>query len=89
MSFPKRKFTAVDLIPGKAYRVIKEFKDYNDILHPIGETWKFSDKNFLPYEDGLSLFVEKDGQRVQFRFQWREESQAGIIDNFFDYVEEM
>jgi hypothetical protein len=89
MSLFKRKFTAVELIPQRIYLVIKEFEDFDGALHRIGETWTFVEKNFLPYDDGLSLFVEKDGQRVQFRFQWREESQAGVIDNFSDYVEEI
>jgi hypothetical protein len=89
MSYRKRKFIATDIKPGQTYRVIKEFKDFDGILHSIGESWRFVEKNFLPYDDGLSLFVEKDGQKVQFRFQWREESQAGIIDNFSDFVEEI
>lgn len=89
MSFAKRKFTAVDLTPQQAYLVIKEFKDFDGGIHRIGETWRFVEKTFLPYDDGLSLFVDKDGQRVQFRFQWREESQAEIIDHFSDYVEEI
>lgn len=59
------------------------------MIHSVGESWRFLEKNFLPYDDGLSLFVEKDGQRTQFRFQWREESQAEIIDHFSDYVEEI
>jgi hypothetical protein len=85
----QRKFTATDLIPGKTYRVIAGFRDYDGVVHSSAETWKFLEKNFLPYEDGLSLFVEKDGQRIQFRFQWRVESQADLIDNFSDFVEEM
>jgi hypothetical protein len=89
MSFPKKNFTAVDLLPAQTYLVIKEFKDFDGTVHIVGESWRFLEKNFLPYDDGLSLFVEKDGQKVQFRFQWREESQAGIIDHFSDYVEEI
>lgn len=85
----KRKFTAVDLKPKQGYRVITEFKDYDGIIHAVGETWNFVEKNFLPYEDGLSLFVERDGQNVSFRLQWREEAQGEIIDNFSNYVEEI
>ncbi|MBC7877145.1 MAG: DUF3601 domain-containing protein [Anaerolineales bacterium] len=85
----KSKFTASDLIPNQAYHVITEFKDYDGIIHPVGESWRFVEKNFLPYEDGLSLFVEKDGQNVSFRLQWRPEAQGQIIDNFSNYVEEV
>jgi len=46
-------------------------------------------KDFLPYEDGLTLYVEKNGQAVPFRLQWRAETQGQIIDEFSDFVEEM
>jgi hypothetical protein len=85
----KRKFTAAELTPGKTYRVIVAFKDYDAITHSIGETWRFVEKNFLPYEDGLSLFVERNGQNISFRLQWREETQGQLIDNFSDFVEEI
>ncbi len=68
MSTSKRKFTASELLPGQTYRVIAPFKDYDGIVHPIGESWRFVKKSFLPYEDGLSLFVEKDGQNLMVRF---------------------
>ncbi|MEW6401359.1 MAG: DUF3601 domain-containing protein [Chloroflexota bacterium] len=85
---PTRKFTAADLVPGQTYRVLAAFKDYDGMLHPIGETWRFVQKNFLPYEDGLTLFVERDGQHVSIRLQWRDEAQGQIIDNFSDFVSE-
>ena len=88
MTFSRGKFTATDLIPGQTYRVITAFKDYDGSMHPIGETWRFVEKNFLPYEDGLSLFVEMNGQNTSIRLQWRTESQGEIIDSFSDFVEE-
>jgi len=88
MSLPKRKFTAAELTPGQTYRVIKTFKDFDQITHSVGETWQFIEKNFLPYDDGLSLFVERNGQRIQYRLQWREDAQGEIIDNFSEFVEE-
>ena len=89
MSSAKRKFTAAQLNPGKTYIVVKGFQDYDGMIHPIGEQWRFVEKNFLPYEDGLSLFVERNGQKTQIRLQWRDEAQARIIDEFCDYVEEV
>jgi hypothetical protein len=86
MSAINQNFTAAELIPGQTYCVIRNFIDYDGIVHPIGEYWRFRTKNFLPYEDGLSLFVEKDGIKISFRLQWRAESQAQIIDNFSNYV---
>lgn len=84
----KRKFTAVELMPGQTYRVTKAFTDYDGINHQVGEEWHFVEKNFVPYDDGLSLFVERNGQTTQIRLQWRDEAQGQIIDEFSDYVEE-
>ena len=89
MSSSQRKFAASQLVPGQIYRVIRSFPDYDGIVHPVGETWRFLEKNFLPYEDGLTLFVEANGKRHSLRLQWRDEAQGPIIDEFSDYVEEV
>ena len=89
MTPSQRKFTAADLITGKSYKVTKTFKDYDGITHAVGESWRFVGKNFLPYEDGLSLHIESNGQNVPLRLQWRQETQGEIIDNFSDFVEEV
>jgi uncharacterized protein DUF3601 len=84
-----QQFTAADLMPGRTYRVIRTFIDYDGTVHPVDESWSFVKKSFLPYEDGLSLFVEKNKQTLLFRLQWREESQGQIIDHFSDFVAEV
>lgn len=89
MSSSRRKFTAAELIPGQTYRVLQAFTDYDGVTHPVGEIWRFVSKNFLPYEDGLSLFIERNQQKTSFRLQWRAETQAQIIDNFSDFVIEV
>lgn len=89
MSTPPRKFTASQLIPGQVYKVVKAFAEYNGMLHPVGEQWRFVQENFVPYEDGLTLFVERNGQRILIQLQWCEETQEQIIDGFSDYVEEV
>ena len=73
---------------GSAYRVIQRFADYDGDLHPIGEGWTYLGHNFVPYHDGLSLFVSLDGtQEWQIRLSWRGEDQAHIIDRLPDYLE--
>lgn len=84
-----RKFTAADLITGKSCKVTKAFEDYDGTIHPVGESWRFVGKDFLPYEDGLSLHVESSGQNVTLRLQWREETQGELINSFPDFVEEV
>lgn len=86
---PKRSFNATKLTPGKTYRVITEFSDYDGRVHNIGESWRFIEHNFVPYEDGLTMSIERDGQKSVIRMQWRSEAQEAIIDNFSDYVEEI
>ena len=77
------------LIPGQKYKVAKEFFDYDKIFHPVGETWTFAGTNFLPYEDGLTLYVTVEDlpKQISYRLQWRQEEQALIIENFIQFVE--
>jgi len=86
---PKRKFTAVEMIRGKTYRVIVEFTDYDGLTHSVGESWRFSGHNFLPYEDGFTLHIEWAGKNSVFRMQWTPQSQGEIVGNFSDFVEEL
>ena len=83
----KLTYTAADLIPERTYRVCSAFKDYDGQLHEVGETWRFLRKNFVPYDDGLSLFVEQGGRQIQIRLQWRQDAQADVIDRFSDHVD--
>jgi hypothetical protein len=79
----------LNLSVGKKYRVRKEFKDFDHITHPVGEEWLFVKTNFVPHADGLTLHVkEKEGSSEKvFRFQWTDDAQAAIIQNFSEYVE--
>lgn len=85
---PGKEFTAADLTPGKKYCVIKEFTDNQGNIHPVGESWQYIEKNFLPHDDGLTLRAERDGQNIWVYLQWRKETQGEIIDNFHTYVQE-
>lgn len=74
------------LTPGQRYRVVREFIDYDRLVHPVGETWVFEHTNFVPYEDGLTLHVSLGGLPMVYRLQWRPEEQAAIIENFTNFV---
>jgi hypothetical protein len=71
---------------------VKEFVDYDSCTHSLGETFVFRQTNFVPYEDGLSVYVSllkpdgTPGPETSFRMQWREEEQASIIEHFQDFV---
>lgn len=74
------------LAPGHDYVVIRAFTDHDGDVHPVGERWTYRGKSFLPYEDGLSLFVVIGGVDHQIRMQWRAEEQGPIIDALTDYL---
>ena len=72
---------------GRRYRVLREFTDFDGDAHRAGEEWTFLGSNFVPYEDGLSLFVSKDGvSEWQIRMQWRPEAQGPVLDRLDAYV---
>lgn len=74
------------LIAGQRYCVVQEFVDYDQQVHPVGETWVFETTNFVPYEDGLTLHVRTHGLPLVYRLQQRPEEQAAIIEHFTDFV---
>lgn len=75
------------LIPGRDYVVVQAFTDFDHGEHPVGERWTFIGSSFLPYDDGLSLFLVLAGQRRQIRMQWRDEEQGPVIDALREYVQ--
>lgn len=84
----KQSFRASELLPGQEYRVIKEFRDFDEISQRVDERWRFLSKSFLPHDDGLSLLVEIEGKERHIRLQWRPEAQSEIIENFHDYADQ-
>lgn len=72
---------------GERYEVATEFSDYDGMLHPVGESWLFRGHGFLPYEDGLSLFVSPDDATLRHvRLHWTTEDQGEIIDRLDLYI---
>ena len=73
---------------GEWYRVVKSFMDFDEDEHSPGEHWEFLGYSFLPYDDGLSLFVSLDGTREwHIRMQDGPEEQGSILENLGDYLE--
>jgi hypothetical protein len=74
------------LTPGQRYCVVQAFVDYDQQVHPVGESWVFECTNFVPYEDGLTLHVRVHGLPLVYRLQQRHEEQAALIEHFTDFV---
>ena len=76
------------MVPGRRYRVVQAFTDFDGRVHSVGEVWTFSGENFLPYDDGLSLFVTINGQEEHIRMRLHPEDQGPLVDNFAAYLVE-
>jgi len=75
---------------GRRYRVAEAFVDFDRVTHPIGETWTFLGHAYLPYDDGLSLFVSLDGEREwHIRMQLYPEEQGPIADRLEAHLVEV
>jgi len=67
--------------------VAKAFRDFDGDDHPEGERWIFLGHNFLPYDEGLSLFVSLDGrQEWHIRMHRTPEDQGPVVDALGEYV---
>lgn len=77
----------LNLETGQEYKVVKAFIDFDGYLHEIGERWIYLGTNFHPYDDGLTLHVQMNGEPVVYRLQWLDDAQGGIIEHFEEYVE--
>jgi len=76
------------MLPGRRYRVVREFIDFDKGVHPVGEEWTYLCTAFLPYDAGRSIFVSFDGTHEwHIRMQDYPEEQQPILDALPDYIE--
>lgn len=71
------------LQPGKSYRVLRPFTDYQGTTFEAGSVMTFQGQNFLPYEGGYTLSFQPRSIYLQ------EESQAEILENADAYFEQV
>jgi hypothetical protein len=71
------------MTPGREYMIVQSFTDFDGALRSAGERWVFKGYDFLPYDDGLTLFTDP-GPGV--RLQWRRETQGEIIDRLAEFI---
>lgn len=75
------------LVLGKHYVVIQEFVDFDNDRHPLGERWRFVGSSYLPYDNGLSLFVQTAEGEWHIRLQLDSDQQGGVWGAFDEYVQ--
>lgn len=71
---------------GQIYRVARAFRDYDGECHGEGKTFEFVGANFVPYHDGLSLFVKREAREEQIRLQLHPEKQQDIVEQLEVYL---
>lgn len=69
------------------YRIVRPFFDFDSVMHPVGETWRFVGSNYSAYDDGLSLFVQTDEGEWHIRLQIYPDQQEKLWNEFDQYVE--
>ncbi|MEZ9525689.1 DUF3601 domain-containing protein, partial [Enterovibrio norvegicus] len=72
---------------GCSYRVLNGFSDYRRMRYKKGDELTFIGSNFVPYEDGLSLFFSFKGNERQIMLCVREGFQINIAHNLSSYFE--
>ncbi len=78
------------LIPGKQYVVKVSFDDFDEHTHVPDETWTFLGWSYLPYDNGLSLFVSFDGENEWvIPLSCRPEDQGAVNDSLDTYLQEI
>ena len=86
---PDATFSAFQLKPGSLYRVKLSFVDDTRGVHPVGETWRYESRDFIPYHAGLRLNVIDAGGRRPIYLQDYPEAQGEIVRQFSEYIEEV
>jgi hypothetical protein len=71
---------------GATYEVTQAFVDFDGDNHPVGERWRFVGASYLPYDNGLSLFVQTAEGEWHIRMQLIAEEQGDIWGEFEEYV---
>ena len=83
------KFSAFELKEGNLYRVKVSFIDHEQCVHPVGESWRYGGRDFVPYHAGLSLNVVDTSGPRSILLQDYPEAQGEIVSHFSDYVVEV
>lgn len=75
------KGTVYDLIPGRRYRVLRDFLDYYQGAFTAGQILTFRHRNFLPYHGGHTIEFEEQNIYLQ------EDANADVLQDLESYLE--
>ena len=74
--------TVHDLVKGREYEVVRDFRDYYGSEFRMGERLVFTETHFLPYHGGYTVTFGPVSMHLQ------EEVNAGIVDHIDEYLRE-
>jgi hypothetical protein len=80
---PDLEGTVYGLSRGRRYRVVRPFTDYYGNSFEPGETLRFKERHFLPYDGGHTIVFHERPLYLQ------EERNQEILDHFSDYIVEI
>ena len=53
-----------DLAQGDKIKVVKEFKDFDSEIIPVGSEWTFDEYTYFPYDGGYTFYFEEGTMRM-------------------------
>ena len=70
------------------YRVVREFSDFDDVVHSVGEEWTYDHYTYYFYEGGHTFHVERpDGSAFVWRLAYGVNQE--VLDNLEEYIREL
>ncbi len=52
------------LVQGDKIKVIKEFKDFDNEVIPVGSEWTFNEHTYFPYDGGYTFYFKEGAMRM-------------------------
>jgi len=74
--------TVHELVEGRTYEVVRDFRDYYGSEFRMGERLVFTERHFLPYHGGHTIVFGAVAMHLQ------EEVNAAIVDHIDEYLRE-
>lgn len=53
-----------DLVENNKIKVIKEFKDFDNQIIPVGSEWTFEKYDYFPYDGGYTFYFKEGTMRM-------------------------
>lgn len=76
------------IYPNRKYKVIKEFKDYNQNLHEVGDILDITKITWYPHDEIITLFADQKVFDEAIKLKWHKGYQNKVINFINEYLSE-